>query len=336
MEPVTGDSHQIGDACDIPEGVRHPSVSDIGGKGQGGAPRGNALPGNPQQVAHNEGVPQVVQAMQGKITPRGPAQMPKETAEGIADLPVIDREPVVQQEKPITLGGLYRVVALFRIGTKFNANGLVHGDPAAPVALGLADGQYAFVQVDIRTRQPDGLADAQSGGCQNAQDGTAGGRAQPAGRWQLPGRGQQDGEFVLTEDMRHPVPVRGAEQAVWGYLSAGVMGSGSGLNGNIAAYVDAPEAYDVDNILRRQFVGGLLLPDGLHRDFGLELRRVPFASICHVLPCLLVVPPILSRGLKYGEYHKIPTSLIGMTLFFSILTIANSFMRLPWGNRTPD
>ena len=59
----------------------------------------------------------------------------------------------------------------------------------------------------------------------------------------------------------------------------------------------------VDTILRRQFVGGLLLPDGFHRDFGLELRRVPFAYICHVSPCLLLVPPILSRGLKYGEYH---------------------------------
>ncbi len=238
MEPIPGDGHQIGDACGVPEGVRHPGVSDIGGKGQGGVYRGNALPGTLQQVAHNEGMPQVVQAMSGIITPRGPAQMPKETAEGIADLPVIDREPVVQQEKPITLGGLYRVVALFRIGTRFNANCLVHGDPAAPVALGLADGQYAFVQVDIRTRQPDGLADTHSGGCQNAQDGTAGGRAQPAGRRQLPGRCQQDGEFVLTEDMRHPVPVRGAEQAVWGYLRAGVLAFQEFREA--AQYFDAP------------------------------------------------------------------------------------------------
>ena len=78
---------------------------------------------------------QVVKAMQGIITPWSPAQMPKETAEGIADLPVIDREPVIQQEKPVTLGGLDRVVALLRIGTKFNADCLVHGDPAAPVAF---------------------------------------------------------------------------------------------------------------------------------------------------------------------------------------------------------
>jgi hypothetical protein len=40
----------------------------------------------------------------------------------------------------------------------------------------------------------------------------------------------------------------------------------------------------VDTILRRQFVGGLLLPDGFHCDFGLEPRRMPFAYICHVLP----------------------------------------------------
>lgn len=56
-------------------------------------------------------------------------------------------------------------------------------------------------------------------------------------------------------------------------------------------------------IFRRQLIHRLLLPYGLHGYLGLEFRCMSFAYIGHISPRLLLMPSILSRGLKYGEYH---------------------------------
>ena len=83
------------------------------------------------------------------------------------------------------------------------------------MALGFADGQQAPGQVDIRARQPDGLADPQPGGRQQPKDGPARHRPEPAVGRQAMGRRQEFPQFVLGEDVRHPAAMRRAEQAGW-------------------------------------------------------------------------------------------------------------------------